>query len=870
MGKSSIDAASAFGYALALHRAGRLAEAKEIYRRIARAKPAHFESRHLLGVVCHQLGDHEEAVRQIGIALKIEPRNAPAYVNRGVVLQHLKRFDEALFSYEQAIAFQPNDPVSLYNRGNVLKELRRLDEAIASYDRAIALNPSYAAALYNRGNALRELKRFDAALTDYDTAIALKRDHVEAHLNRGIVLSELRRFDDAIASYDRVIALRPDHVDAVINRGIVLDELMLWDDALATFEQAIKLDANRAKAFNCRGNTLQKLDRLDEAVASYDRAITIEPLYAEAFSNRGDALRKQRRFDEALLSCERAIALKPDHAEGHINLGIALMETGRFDEALVGYRKAIELEPNDPHAFYNQGIVLEKLSLFDAAVASYEEAIARKPDYADAFHNRGISLQKLMRLDEARTSYLQAVALKPDHRNAFSDLTDCELKLCDWTRREELSTELRRHVTEGRSCINPFTLMGYSDDEALQLLCAKNFINDRIVDSPRLLSTDAIWVNKRIKVAYLSADFRRHAIAYLTAGLFERHDRSRFEVIGVSLGPDDGSETRARLVAAFDQFLDVRTKSDDEAARLLSDLQVDIAIDLNGHTEGGRLGILACRPAPIQVTYLGFPGTTGANFIDYIIADEIVLPFSQQPYYSERIVHLPGCYQVNDKWRTIAPRTPTRQECGLPSEGVVFCCFNNTWKITPTMFDIWMRLLRAVENSTLWLMSGSEQAQRNLSQAAAARGIDDARLVFAGQLPLEEHLARHPLADLFLDTLPYNAHTTASDALWTGLPVLTCRGKAFPGRVAASLLNAAGMPGLITTTLEEYEALALRIAADAARRRGLREKLERNRLQVPLFDTDRFCRQIETAYETMWKRWQHGDRPQGFGVEGRT
>jgi predicted O-linked N-acetylglucosamine transferase (SPINDLY family) len=869
MKKSSVDAASAFGHALQLHRAGRLTDAKESYRRIAKAKPTHFESRHLLGIVCHQLGDHEEAVRHITLALKIDPRNASAHVNRGVVLQHLKRFDEALVSYEQAIAFGPNDPVSFHNRGNVLKELKRLDEAIASYNRAIALDRAYWGALYNRANTLRELKRLDAALTDYDAVIALKPDHLEAHLNRGITLSELRRFDDAITSYDRVIAVKPDHVETLINRAIVLHELMRWDDALATFDKAINLNPNQAEAFNCRGNTLRKLERFDEAVASYDRAIAIEPHYAEAFSNRGDALLRQRRLAEALASCERAIALKPNYAEGYINLGIALMETGRFDEALISYSKAIERKPSDPHAFYNQGIVLERLQLFEAAVASYDEAIARKPDYADAFHNRGISLGKLMRLDEARASYVRAIALNPEHKNAFSDLADCELKLCDWTRREELLAELRCRVTAGRSCINPFTLMGYSDDEALQLLCAKNFTQDRFGESPRLLSTDAVWRNERIKVAYLSADFRHHAIGHLTAGLFERHNRARFEVIGVSFSPDDGSEIRTRLVTAFDQFLDVRTKSDDEVAQLLRDLQIDIAVDLNGHTEGGRLGILARRPAPIQVNYLGFPGTTGANFMDYIIADEVVLPFSQQPYYCEHIVHLPGCYQANDKWRAIAPRKPTRQELGLPSEGVVFCCLNNTWKITPPMFDVWTRLLRAVENSALWLMGGGEQAEGNLRQEAAIRGVDPARVVFAGQLPLRDHLARHCVADLFLDTLPYNAHTTASDALWSGLPVLTCRGKAFPGRVAASLLTTAGMPELITSTLEEYEALAFRVATSPALRRELREKLEKNRLQFPLFDTDRFCRQIETAYETMWERWQRGDPPHGFSVKER-
>ena len=365
-----------------------------------------------------------------------------------------------------------------------------------------------------------------------------------------------------------------------------------------------------------------------------------------------------------------------------------------------------------------------------------------------------------------------------------------------------------------KSIIAPFTLLGYSGEPAPQLQCAKNYIEHHVPLPLRPLWTGAIWRHDKVRIAYLSADFHQHATAYLMAELFERHDRSRFEIIGVSLGRDDNSEMRKRLVAAFDQFHDVRAKNDEEVAKLLHDLQVDIAIDLKGYTRDARPGILAYRPAPIQASYLGFPGTMGAEFIDYIIADKTVAPFEHQPFYTEKIVHLPDCYQVNDSKRKIAERTPTRQEAGLPEQGFVFCCFNNNWKITPDVFGVWMRLLHAVEGSVLWLFGDNESAERNLRVEAQARGIDPSRLVFAGRLPLEEHLARHRLADLFLDTLPCNAHTTASDALWAGLPVLTREGTAFAGRVAASLLYAVGLPELVTHSIEDYEALALRLARD--------------------------------------------------------
>ena len=544
-------------------------------------------------------------------------------------------------------------------------------------------------------------------------------------------------------------------------------------------------------------------------------------------------MRELRKLDEALADCDQAIALKPDYAD----------------------------------AFNNRGVVLADLEHYDEAVASYNQAIALKPDYADAFNNRGNALAELKQFDEALASYSQAVLLAPNHKFAFGGLVGCAMKVCDWNRWDELSRELRRHVTERKSCVSPLVLLGYNDDAALHLTCAQNYVLDRFNAIPQRLGSRTIWRNDKIRVAYLSSDFRRHPVAYLVAELFERHDRSRFEVIGVSFGPDDGSDMRSRLAAGFDQFIDVRMQSDQDVARLINDLQVDIAVDLNGHTQYGRLGSLAFRPAPIQVTYLGFPGTTGTDFIDYIIADAIVLPFDQQPYYTEHIVHLPDCYQVNDRKRMIASRTPTREEFSLPAQGIVFCCFNNAWKITPLIFDVWMRLLRKVAGSVLWLRRDSEHAEQNLCKEAAARGIDPARLVFADPLPHHsDHLARHCLADLFLDTLPYNAHTTASDALWAGLPVLTCRGKAFAGRVAASLLTAAGLPELLTDSLEEYEALALRLATDPLLRSGLRERLRKNRLECSLFDTDRFCRNIEAAYTTMWELWQRGERPRSFSV----
>jgi predicted O-linked N-acetylglucosamine transferase (SPINDLY family) len=441
------------------------------------------------------------------------------------------------------------------------------------------------------------------------------------------------------------------------------------------------------------------------------------------------------------------------------------------------------------------------------------------------------------------------------------------MRLCDWALCEKLSSEVRRQVTGHQSIISPFVLLGYDDDSALHLSCAQNYVADRFGASPQPIEPDAVRRNEKIRVAYLSSDFGRHAVAYLTAELFERHDRSRFEVIGLSFSPDDGSDLRSRLTAAFDRFIDAKELDDQDVAQLINNLQIDIAVDLSGHTRDARLGILASHPAPIQVSYLGFPATTGARFIDYVIADPIVLPFDQQPYYTEHIVHLPDCFQVNDSTRKLPEQTRSRREAGLPEHGFVFCCFNNTYKIRASVFDIWMRIMRSIEGAVLWLNADHLAVEHNLRREARARGVDPARLIFAPRVDLDQHLARQRLADLFLDTLPVNAGATASAALWAGLPVLTCRGQTFFGRMGASLMTAIGLPELVTGNLEEYEALALKLARDPFLHRSIRGRLEANRSTHPLFDTDRFARHIEAAYTRMWEYCQRGESPRSFSIE---
>ncbi|HWY65877.1 MAG TPA: hypothetical protein VNX61_11750, partial [Rhizomicrobium sp.] len=464
-------------------------------------------------------------------------------------------------------------------------------------------------------------------------------------------------------------------------------------------------------------------------------------------------------------------------------------------------------------------------------------------------------------------AFEKARALAPDHPYILGGLAGAVLGGCDLDRWPGFQARVTAAVRDGSAVIVPLDFLPFCEDGALRRRCSEAFIADRVPHPSGPLWTGGQYGHDRIRVAYLSADFRQHATTELIAGLIEAHDRTQFEIGAVSFGRDDGSAMRARLVTAFDWFEDVRQKSDADVAKWLRDREIDIAIDLKGHTQESRPGILAHRPCPVQVNYLGYPGTLGAPWLDYILADARVLPFDQQDFYSEKIVHLPHCYQVNDSTRAIA-ETPTRAEAGLPSQGFVFCCFNAAWKITPVLFDAWMRLLAGVPGSVSWLLDDNATAKRHLAAAATARGVDPSRLIFAPRLPPAAHLARHRLADLFLDTIPYNAHTTASDALWAGLPVLSLLGTQFDGRVAASLLETMGLPELVTHSVEDYEALALALAHNPQQLQSLRTRLEANRRTSPLYDTDRFRRALETAYRRIIETSRAGHAPESFTVPG--
>lgn len=605
-----------------------------------------------------------------------------------------------------------------------------------------------------------------------------------------------------------------------------------------------------------------------EAAADALKAVLVQhPDAAEAHFELGNALADLGQYEQAVGSYRQAIALRHEYGEAHYNLGIALTRLERHAEAIECYQHTLRIRPDVAAAHNNLGYALCALNRYRPAIASYRRAIAIEPRYANAHYNLGVALTELKRYSNAIACFRQALDAAPGHDGAVSMLAQLGRQVCDWSHDDEAAEELTARVRNGRGVVNPFTFLGFSDDPKDQLSCARQFAARTIATDGATRHRIPARRNGRIRIAYVSANFGEHPVAHLMAELFELHDRNRFEVNAVSIGPDDGSALRRRLEAAFDHFVDGRGMSDRAVAQTMAKMGVDIAVDTTGYTTGCRPGILARRPAPIQVAYLGFTGTMGADFIDYVLVDRFVAPARMQDCFSERLVWLPDCYQANNRQRPLSSRTPSREEAGLPSEGFVFCSFNNTYKITPALFDVWMRLLAATPDSVLWLSHDNDVAQKNLRTEAARRGVAPGRLVFAPRLAtLGDHLARQRLADLFLDTLPYNAHTTASDALWAGLPVLTCAGRSFASRVAGSLLRAIGMPELITDNLADYEALALTLAQDPARLATLRRSLAEARDTAPLFDSPRFCRHLEVAYGKMVALARAGLHPEAFAV----
>jgi predicted O-linked N-acetylglucosamine transferase (SPINDLY family) len=750
------------------------------------------------------------AVVALGRALEGTPAGVEGRLILGLALRERGRAAEAEAVLRDALSQRPRQPALLLELGNALADLGRRDDAIAAFEEAIRIRPGYVSAHFNLANTLRQAGRFDEAVAAYETALRLKPDYAEAHYNLGIALQNLRQSERAIAAYRRAAELRPAHA--------------------GTF-------------FNLAGE-LRSRGRLDEAIAAFRRAVALKPDFAEAHRNLGNALRDLKRMDEAAEAYGAALAVRPDYPAAELDLAILLRAQQRLGDAERRLRGLLERNPEDLVA---REVLADLLRL------------ANRPS-------------------EARAMYEAILARRPDHGEALTWLLNMKSIACDWRDRDaeiaRLMAITERQLAAGeRSGLSAFYAFGLPSAPETHLAIGRSWA----AETERLAARDKEGLDftfqparrDRLRIAYVSSDFRNHPLGHLVQGLFGAHDRAGFEIFAVSHGRDDGSAYRRRIAGEAEHFIDVAALTDRDAAQLLHRERIDILVDLNGYTQDHRLGIAALRPAPIVATWLGFPGSSGASFIDYAIVDRIVAPPEEAHLYSERLIHLPHCYQINDRGHPIDDAPLARRDIGLPDDAFVFCCFNASYKIEPFIFDVWMRILRQAPGSVLWLLELAPAAADNLRREAAARGVDAARLVFARAQPKARHLARHRLADLFLDTRYLGAHTTCSDALWTGLPVLTCRGETFASRVAASLLLAAGLPELVVADFAQYEARAVALAREPSELRRLRARLEANRLTCPAFDTARLVRNLERAYRLMWENHLAGKPPQPLTIDDR-
>jgi protein O-GlcNAc transferase len=716
-----------------------------------------------------------------------------------------------------------------------------------------------AVALFRAGNAA-------AAAQTCKVLLRQNNRNIDALYFLALMEMHQRHNDEAERLFAKATVLAPGAAEIWANRGNNLITLGKSDHALEAFDRALALEPAFPEVLYNRAKLLEGVGRLEEALANYDRCAALMPKFADALNNRGVVLAKLGQYDEALASYDRCLAITPDATDTLNNRGNLLTTLERHDEALKSYDQSLSLAPNDPTTLNNRGSLLGTLKRYDEALANFDRALAVDPNSAPAWQGRGSAAERTKQFGDAFAAYDKAWAIDPTLKYIEGYRLHAKLHLCDWTNFESECAHLVANVNRGIPAAVPLALIGIPSSPADQLKCARTHVADRVAPSSKPIQ-GAPHDRDRITVAYLSADFRDHAVSYLLAGLFEKHDRARFRTIAISFGPDTSSRMRTRLTDAFETFIDVGDLSNEKVAELLRTHEVDIAVDLMGFTRDFRAGILALRPAPIQVSYLGFAGTMGADFIDYMIADRIVIPPDQQQFYAEKIAYVPDSFQANDDKRMIGPDM-SRAAAGLPDDGFVFCCFNQNFKILPQMFHIWMRLLRQIDGSVVWIQEGDPIAARNLRAEAERRGIAADRIVLAPKVPTyEDYLARFRLADLFLDTLPYNAHTTASDALWAGVPVVTCLGSTFASRVAASLLHAIGLPELVAASLADYEALALRLGRQPELLGAVKTKLAAHRNTHALFDTDRFRRHIEAAYATMNERHLRGEPPASFVVD---
>lgn len=794
-------------------------------------------------------------------------QSVDALFQQAINLHQQGQLVPAKAAYEQILAFKPDHSDALQMLGLIAFQKGQPQQAAALMAKAVTIDPHNAGAQCNLGNVLKDLRQFDQALNHYNLALESKPDMVQVYSNRGIVLRELGQLNESIASFGRALELHPEYAEAYSNRATSWIEMGRLDDALSDCDRAVAIKPTLAEAYSTRSRVWVKRQQYERALSDGTQVIQLRPQSADAFISRAQIRVASKQFIEALDDCERALSLNPHSVDFLSTKAHILLELKRANEALSVVNTVLSLQPEHVQAQILSALSFRMLGRWPEALAGYERLAQSCPHDPKVHLGHAQVLREMKMHEQAVAAFDRVIALDPEVPGAKGFRLYSAMHVCDWHQFDERVAEIESMIRAKSPVAQPFSILAATSSAEVLQSAARLLVDREYSGQSPLASLKRYPRHDKIRVGYFSADFHNHATTYLMAELFELHDRERFEWFGFSFGASIQDEMRQRVSAGFDHFYDVSDKSDEQIVELARSLELDIAVDLKGFTGDSRTRIFALRSAPIQVNYLGFPGTMGADFIDYIVADTVLIPPGSEAYYDEKVVYLPGSYQCNDSKRAIDHQPFTRSELGLPEAGTVYCAFNNNFKITPAIFDVWIRILKQVEGSVLWLLEDNAVARRNLIREASIRGMDESRLVFAPRMRLPLHLARHRVADLFLDNLPCNAHTTASDSLWAGLPVLTCAGETFAGRVAASLLEAVGLPDLVVHDVEAYERLAVELGRNPAQRVAIRERLQQNLQGCSLFDTRSYARNLESAYQQMYERDRSGLKPDHIRIQ---
>lgn len=864
-GHAAAELAS-FNECVALYHGGKLPAALELAEQSLAKRPQSPVLLNVAAAAAKALGDIEKAERYWRAAMVVKPDWPDVYSNLGNLLRESNRHDEAEKAYRQALKINPDHAFSYNNLGTLLEATSRLADAEAAYRKALAIQPDFVEARINLGRVLGSAGLTSDAEDAYRTALQFQPASADAHAALAALLQATRRFDEAEAACRRALELRPDSINFSLNLGGLLQALRRFDDAETVYRNLLAINPNVAEAYNNLSMLFKDTRRLAEAEVACRRALELFPDYAGAYNNLGILLNDTRRFEESEQAYHHALRLQPGYMNAYNNLGTLLMSMKRLEEAEEVFRKALAVSPNFPEVLSNFGNLLHGLQRFDEAEDCFRRAVAANPGYYEAHNNLATLLQEAKKFDLAEPAFREALRLKPDYGNAAGQAYQCAKQLCEWSHRGEDEARLIGMVGNGTSGVPVFNLLSIAEPEvdsaplflrrAAEVFALGKYFE---LSLPPLVAPARHITRDRLRIGYLSADFHEHATMYLLQGVLAMHDRERFAFYGYSYGPTSDTVT-LKAKENFDVFHDLKRLSGQAAASVIAADDIDILVDLKGYTGHARLEITALRPAPVIVNWLGYPGTLGhERLADYLIGDPVVTPPEHAGNFSETLALMPHCYQPNDSQRAIGPR-PARREVGLPEAAFVFCSFNQSYKFDPSMFDVWCRLLHAVPGSVLWLLAPTSAAVANLRSETEARGISPDRLVFGPPLKLAEHLGRLQLADLALDTYPVTSHTTASDVLWAGVPLVTRIGNSFVSRVAASLLQSLGLAELVADSADDYYQLAKSLATDPGRLSKIRSTLAERRLTAPLFDTERFTRDLERVYAKIWEQHASGSR----------